>query len=110
MSHHLFHHRKQGELQIPGERWSVQSRGEAGPMVHEGEGVFDELWVDDWLHIEEMEDGYWWMRVGDAEIHVDVDLEGRVTVDVVRGSYGPIVGTTTNNEQVNGDGEPGEKA
>lgn len=73
MSHH-FLHRPKDELRIPGLSWSVQSRGETGPIVHDGEGLFDELWVDDWLHIEEMEDGLWWMRVGDAKILVEVDL------------------------------------
>jgi hypothetical protein len=32
--------------------------------------VFDELVVDDWLHIEKMDRERWWMRVGDVVVWV----------------------------------------
>jgi hypothetical protein len=32
--------------------------------------VFDELVVDDWLHVEQMDRELWWMRIGDLVVWV----------------------------------------
>lgn len=37
---------------------------------------FDELVVDDWFHIEQMSDRFWWMRVGDLNLNVYVRADG----------------------------------
>lgn len=58
-------------------------------------GVFDELVVDHWLHIEQLGEREWWMRIGDARILVAVQSSGDVRVDVERGFHAPIHGTTT---------------
>ncbi len=54
---------------------------------HQLEGCdFDELVVSNWLHIEEMDVGLWWMEVGGVTLFVCADRDGnprRVTV------YGP---------------------
>lgn len=40
----------------------------------DGKSFFDELVVDDWLHIEHMRDNYWWIRIGDSlSINIVVD-------------------------------------
>ncbi|RKH04584.1 hypothetical protein D7X32_10570 [Corallococcus carmarthensis] len=64
-------------------------------MDVKNEGVFDELVVDHWLHIEQFGEREWWMRVGDARILVLVQSSGDVRVDVERGFYAPNLGTTT---------------
>lgn len=53
---------------------------------------FDELVIDDWLHIEQMNDRDWWMGLGTAEdgvgfewmINVHVDRFGRARVMMER--------------------------
>ena len=62
----------------------------------ENRGTFDELVVDEWLHIEQMDAQTWWLRVGDARLIVAVN-EGQPMVDVERGFYSEPRGTTTNH-------------
>lgn len=44
--------------------------------------VFDELVIDDWLHLEQMDDRYWWMRIGDTVLWITVPRKGPVQVAV----------------------------
>lgn len=47
---------------------------------------FDELVIGRWIHLEQMDTGYWWMNIGGVTIQVRADRDGRprhVTV------YGP---------------------
>lgn len=47
---------------------------------------FDELVVGQWLHVEQMDSGVWWMNVGGVTVWVKADRDGRpLRVDV----YGP---------------------
>lgn len=38
---------------------------------------FDELVVDSWLHVEQMDTGTWWANIGGVTLHVRVDRDGR---------------------------------
>jgi len=38
---------------------------------------FDEIVVGRWLHIEQMDTGFWWGNVGGVTIHVKADRDGR---------------------------------
>lgn len=78
----------------PGRNWRAVARDGSRVLKYGPEGVFDELGIDDWLHLEQMDERLWWIRVGDAEILVRVEDNGSATVDVVRGSYGPVQGET----------------
>lgn len=49
--------------------------------------VLDELVIDNWFHIEQMDTNAWWMQVGDACINVYVHEDGKVDVDVERNVY-----------------------
>ena len=40
---------------------------------------FDELWLGGWLHIEQMTDNYYWMRVGDNIIEAHNTPDGGYT-------------------------------
>lgn len=81
----------------PGREWVFRTRSETGtPIENAAEGaLFDELVVDHWLHIEQMEERAWRMRVGDARISVSVESDGLVRVDVERGAYDEVLGVTT---------------
>jgi hypothetical protein len=71
----------------PGSRWRLVARDGERNVTAENEGVFDELVVDDWLHLEQMEDDTWWMRLGDARIDIKVLADGRVEVSIERDVY-----------------------
>ena len=78
----------------PGQDWHLVARKSQKRLEWGREGTFDELRVDGWLHIEQMDYRNWYMMVGDARIAVRVGKDGRVTVDIERGFYGEILGTT----------------
>jgi len=40
----------------------------------DGKTVFDELVIDDWFHLEQMDENSWWMRVGPLSIRITPDL------------------------------------
>lgn len=46
---------------------------------------FDELAVGNWLHIEQMDVGSWWMTVGGVVINLTADRDGRPTSVTVHG-------------------------
>src|SRR5262245_18776439 len=48
---------------------------------------FDELVIDDWFHLERMDDDAWWMRVGDKWIWVSLDDNGRPSVSIEHDYY-----------------------
>jgi hypothetical protein len=49
--------------------------------------VFDELVIDDWFHLEQMDDNQWWMRIGDAMVNVRVKDGKAAEVLIERGQY-----------------------
>lgn len=81
--------------EVSGTRWRLLAH-EGGQAVElENRGVFDELVLDDWLHVEQMDSDRWWLRVGDARINVRVVSGARVEVDIERGVYSEVIGQTT---------------
>jgi hypothetical protein len=70
-----------------GIRWRLLSHLDGASVETENQGTFDELVVDDWLHIEQMDTNVWWLRVGDARLMVTLATDGRPSVDVERGTY-----------------------
>ena len=56
--------------------------------------TFDELVLDDWLHLEQMNDRSYWMRLGDAYVWIQIPAKGDPIVDIRRGEYGPVSGET----------------
>lgn len=80
-----------------GWKWRFLSHhiGDSGPEISmRNQGRFDELVVDNWLHIEQMNDRDWWMRVGDAWIWIHVPSRGDARVTIRRGEYGQMSGET----------------
>ncbi|WP_437966771.1 hypothetical protein WMF04_45595 [Sorangium sp. So ce260] len=81
-----------------GSMWRVLAYRGAERVEVEGEGVFDELVVDDWIHLEQMDDDVWWLRIGDARVTITVALGQQPTVDVCRSFYAPQKGTSSVHE------------
>ena len=46
---------------------------------------FDELVVDDWFHIEQMDTRTWWMRVGDCDFWITVPRNGPARISLTEG-------------------------
>jgi hypothetical protein len=78
----------------PGSKWRVLAHNGTERIELENRGVFDELVVAQWLHVEQMDDNVWWLRVGDARVNVRVERDGSVEVDVERGFYAETKGQT----------------
>jgi hypothetical protein len=72
-------------------------RGDANIEL-ENQGVFDELVLDDWLHVEQMDDAVWWLRVGDARLIVTLREGASPILDVERGFYAVSNGATKTRE------------
>lgn len=41
---------------------------------------FDELVIDHWFHLEQMNDRDWWMRIGNWHINVHIDGNGNTSI------------------------------
>ena len=82
------------ELVPPGRSWRVLAHSERGPVELENQGILDEIVVDDWLHLEQMNESQWWMRVGDARLWISIEGDGKARVNIERGCYDDIRGET----------------
>lgn len=68
----------------PGSHWEVFAQG-AGRGVHTGSDrhpgtIFDELVVDHWLHVEQMDTHDWWINVGGVHMNVTVGVDGHARI------------------------------
>ena len=69
-----------------GPRWKPQHY-EGETQFMEGHWEFDEVVIDSWLHLEQMDDRDWWLSVGNPEgrevvIDVHIDRDGKATATV----------------------------
>lgn len=78
----------------PGSDWRLVARVGEEKLEWGNQGTFDELRVDGWLHLEQMDTRDWSMMAGDARLTIHIGEDGVITVDVERGFYGDVVGTT----------------
>lgn len=55
-------------------------------QVLDGDWEFDELVIDDWFHLEQMDDRDWWLGVGNGDdcwhVNIRVDGKGKASVSV----------------------------
>lgn len=75
------------EKRLPGAQWRVLARDGNKRIELRNEGVFDELVVDDWMHMEQLAERSWWIRLADARLQVEVQEDGSVQLQVVRDFY-----------------------
>ncbi len=77
----------------PGRRWRVLAWRGPSRIELRDEGTFDELVVDDWLHIEQMTNRTWWMRIGPPGQHltvwVTVRKDGRTRITITEDETTP---------------------
>ena len=75
----------------PGSKWRTLAHRVNGTAIqqhssdHDDPTEFDELVIDAWLHIEQMDTRWWWMQIGPLAVNVHVGKAGRaerVIVDV----------------------------
>lgn len=70
-----------------GERWLPPADADTGQrQFREGAWEFDELCIDDWFHLEQMNDRDWWLGVGNGDdywhVNVHIDREGQAHVQM----------------------------
>jgi hypothetical protein len=78
-----------------GAHWRLLAGRGATRVEVANTGVFDELVLDDWFHLENIDVDAWWIRVGDARIMVAVVAGSDPVVEIQRGFYAAVSGTTT---------------
>lgn len=74
-----------------GRSWRLLAHQESGDLSIENEGLFDELVLDHWFHMERMQGRLWWLRVGDARLLVELHEDGSAELKVERGFYEEVV-------------------
>lgn len=71
----------------PGYDWwtHVGDGPSSNDNIQKGDGktVFDELVIDNWLHLEQMDDEHWWMRVGPISIRIKPNLDNYKESDII---------------------------
>lgn len=82
---------KRGRRPQHGSRWRFLAWGKRGHekvalSSEERPAIFDEVVVDSWLHVEQMERDTWWMQVGDCHIWVRLDRDGNAKVYLNEGT------------------------
>lgn len=70
----------------PGAQWRILAHNEdEGINVDmssaEFPSVFDELVIDGWLHLEQMEDQAWWLRLGESTFWIQIE-DGKAKVSL----------------------------
>ena len=65
---------------LPGYRWRVLAHLPTHPVRVENAGCFDELVVDDWLHVEQMDTREWWAKIGPHTFGISISRTGDVRV------------------------------
>lgn len=58
-----------------------RTRDEAQPTTPPNT-YFDELVIDDWQHLERMDENAWWLRVGEKRIWIRFDKSGKTHVSI----------------------------
>lgn len=72
---------------VPGAVWRILARDGKKKIALENQGIFDELVIDQWLHLEQMDANNYWLRVGDARVSICVRGPDDVDVTVERDVY-----------------------
>lgn len=67
-----------------GSHWRILAWKNKGKEKVEmrNEGIFDELVIDDWFHIEQMDNAAWWMRIGNVMVNIQLRKDGKHRVRV----------------------------
>lgn len=70
-----------------GDRWLQPVDVDTGQREHRpGAWEFDEVVIDDWFHLEQMDDRDWWLGVGNGDdywhINIHIDRDGHAQVNV----------------------------
>ncbi|TAK27259.1 MAG: hypothetical protein EPO40_16680 [Myxococcaceae bacterium] len=78
----------------PGTRWRLGFDEDGQRVEMQNRGTFDEIVVGEWLHVEEMRRGSYFVQLGGACFGVTIARDGRVTVMVQEGEieHGELVG------------------
>lgn len=60
---------------------------------------FDELVIDEWIHLEQMDTNHWWMRLGPLMVHVTVGERGQARTIQVEEDFSPDEGWILDESQ-----------
>lgn len=80
-----------------GDQWRIELKTAGVPTElrsSSGGPVLDEVVIDEWFHIEQLDARTWWLRIGDVRIVVSPRKGNVAHVSVERGAHGDVLGTT----------------
>lgn len=80
---------------VPGSEWRILAWTNTKKVELENQGVLDEVVIQPWFHLEQLDERQWWMRIGDARVFVTVGDKDDIRVDIERGFYEETTGETT---------------
>jgi len=60
---------------MPGAEWRVLAFNRGEKVELQNQGIFDEVVVDDWLHVEQMDVDCYWVRLGERVFWVRVSCD-----------------------------------
>jgi hypothetical protein len=49
-------------------------------VTFKNQGVFDELAIDSWFHLEQMDTRQWWLGIGEHGFDITIDKKGKPTL------------------------------
>ena len=71
----------------PGYSWRIlakSTREKSRVDLHgDGHSYFDELVIDNWLHLEQMDDDNWWLGIGPISIRIRPDMKDRKNCQII---------------------------
>jgi hypothetical protein len=93
--------RKRRRRDPPGTHWKVLAQDSEGAFKATSEmydRTFDELVLDRWLHLEQMDTNYYWMQLGPLHLNIALKPNGDVDIGISREclDYGGVVRVTSN--------------
>lgn len=74
--------------------WRILAVKDGEKIELENQGVLDEVVLQSWFHLEQLDEREWFLRVGDARIIVSAEVDGSTRVDIERGFFVNVNGET----------------
>ena len=67
--------------------WRILAQKDGEKIDIENQGMLDEIVLQAWFHLEQLDNNKWWIRIGDARILVSVEPDQNTRVDIERSFY-----------------------
>jgi hypothetical protein len=66
----------------PGTRWRMRCYDGESAVEMKDHGILDEVVVDDWFHLEQMDYQEWHLGLGNISIWIRIDKDGKPNIEI----------------------------